>query len=88
MQWIKIQIPDREQRMRAFMEMTRRGRIDCYEGGVYMVPEPALDLLAELGVTFHELGRGGFDYAIKTLRDTQEEYARRNRAGKSGVSGD
>lgn len=29
------------------------------------VPEPALDVLRSLGLTFDELGRGGIDYAEK-----------------------
>ena len=33
------------------------------------MPEPALQLLIDLGISYQELGRGGFDYAQKTLRD-------------------
>ncbi len=82
MQWIKIQIPDRAESARALMEVSARGRIDCYPENVCMVPEPALDLLKELGITFHELGRGGLDYAEKTLRDTLAAHAQRWPAGK------
>src|SRR5438128_2677477 len=77
MQWVKIQIPDRAQRAIALVEMTRRGRIDGYPDGVFMVPEPALQLLADLGITYQELGRGGFDYAQKTLRDALAARAQR-----------
>jgi hypothetical protein len=70
MQMVKIQIPDRAESARALLEMSRRGKIDCYADEVYMVPEPALDLLKGLGITYHELGRGGIDDAEKTLRDT------------------
>ena len=48
----------------------RRGRIDCYRDQVYVVPEPALTLLRDMGIDFKELGRGGLDYAEKTLRDS------------------
>ena len=69
MQMIKIQIPDKKQSTKALVEMGRRGRIICLANDVYVVPEPALELLHTLGVGFQELGRGGFDYAQKALRD-------------------
>jgi hypothetical protein len=65
-QMVKIQIPGQRQRASAVLEISRRGRVDCYPDHVYVVPEPALDAL---GVTYQEPGRGGFDYAEKTLRD-------------------
>ena len=70
MQMVKIQIPDRDQRATAFVEMARRGRVDCFRDNVFIVPEPALELLRELGVDYIELGRGGLDYAQKALRDS------------------
>jgi hypothetical protein len=83
MQYVKIQIPDQPKRAMAMVEMARRGRIDCYRDHVYMVPEPALDLLKELGVTYEELGRGGMDYAHKTLRDTLAAQEKRRPRRKS-----
>jgi hypothetical protein len=89
MQMVKIQIPDRAESARAMLEMSGRGKIDCYADGVYMVPEPALQLLNSLGITYHELGRGGLDYAEKTLRDTLAGQAQRRPAGGGGqVSAD
>lgn len=82
MQMVKIQIPDRAESARAFVEMVRRGRVDCYADQVYMVPDPALDLLRELGVSWVELGRGGMDYAEKTLRDTLAAHAQRRPVGQ------
>ena len=70
MQMIKIQIPDKRESAEAMMAMSRRGRVDCYPDDVYIVPEPALEVLKEMKVTYHELERGGIDYAEKTLRDT------------------
>ena len=81
MQMVKIQIPDRGESTKAMMELSRRGRIDCYADGVYMVPEPALEVLKELGVSYRELGRGGVDYAEKTLRDTLAAHAQRRASG-------
>ncbi len=70
MQMVKIQIPDKKESAKALVEMGRRGRIICLPDDVYVVPEPALDLLRTLSISYHELGRGGFDYAEKTLRDS------------------
>ena len=69
MQMVKIQIPDQPNRAMAMLEISRRGRIDGYRDHVYVVPERALEILKQYGVTYTELGRGGFDYAEKTLRD-------------------
>ena len=69
MQMIKIQIPDKQESAKALVQMSGRGRVICFTDEVYIVPEPALDLLAKLGITYQELGRGGFDYAEKALRD-------------------
>ncbi len=69
MQMVKIQIPDKQESAKALVQMSRRGRILCFADDVYIVPEPALEFLSTLGVTFHEMGRGGFDYAEKALRD-------------------
>jgi hypothetical protein len=69
MQMVKIQIPDKKESAHALVEMSRRGRVICFADDVYIVPDPALELLSELGITFQELGRGGFDYAEKALRD-------------------
>jgi hypothetical protein len=70
MQMVKIQIPDKTESARAFAALIRRGRVDCYRDDVYIVPEPALQVLKDLGVTYQELGRGGLDYAEKALRDS------------------
>jgi hypothetical protein len=70
MQMVKIQIPTREHRAKALVEMARRGRIICLPDDVFVVPEPALALLQSLGIQFVELGRGGLDYAEKALRDS------------------
>lgn len=82
MQWVKIQIPDRKQSAKAAVEMSGRGRIDCYADNVYMVPEPALELLKSLNIVYHELGRGGLDYAQTTLRDTLAAHSQRRKGGR------
>ena len=70
MHMVKIHIPDQTDSAKAFATLIRRGRIDCYRDQVYVVPEPALEVLNSIGVTYQELGRGGLDYAEKTLRDS------------------
>jgi hypothetical protein len=83
MKMVKIQIPDQPNRALATLEISRRGRMDSYPNHVYMVPEPALDLLKQHGVDYTELGRGGFDYAEKTLRDALAAHAQRRPARRS-----
>lgn len=80
MQWVKIQIPDRADSAKALLEMSARGRIDCYADHVYVAPEPALRLLHDLGITYRELARGGRDWAEKMLRDTLAAHAQRRAA--------
>lgn len=70
MQMVKIHIPDQVNSAKALLALVRRGRVDCYRDEVYVVPEPALELLTSMGIAFQELGRGGLDYAEKTLRDS------------------
>ncbi len=69
MQMVKIQIPERRERAKALVEMSRRGRVICLPDDVFIVPDLALALLQALGINYQELGRGGFDYAEKALRD-------------------
>ena len=57
MQMIKLQIPSREDRIKCLVELARRGRLVCPPENVFVVPEPALDLLRSLQVQFVELGR-------------------------------
>jgi hypothetical protein len=83
MQMVKIHVPDQPNRAQATLEVSRRGRIDSYPDHVYVVPEPALDLLKQYGVAYTELGRGGFDYAEKTLRDALAHHAQRRPTRRS-----
>jgi hypothetical protein len=66
MQMVKIHIPGQAKSAEALVELARRGRVDCYRD-VYIVPEPALLVLKNMGVSYQELGRGGLDYAEKAL---------------------
>ncbi len=48
MQMVKTQIPDREECARSFAALIRRGRVDCYQGNTFIIPEPGLRLLGEI----------------------------------------
>jgi hypothetical protein len=84
MQMVKVQIPDRSESAKAMIEMSRRGRIDCYADDVYMIPEAMLGVLKGMGVSYRELDRGGPDNAEKTLRDTLTAHAQRRSPGQPG----
>jgi hypothetical protein len=86
MQMVKIQIPDKGESANALVILSGRGRIDCYANDVYMVPEPALVVLKDLGISFKEIGRGSLDYAEKTLRDTLAAHPQRRLAGTGNQS--
>ena len=75
MQMVKIRVPERSDRAKSLVEMARRGRVICLPDDVFVVPEPALELLQSLGVNYQELGRGGFDYSEKALRDSRAAKA-------------
>ena len=70
MQMVKIHIPEQPDSAKALLELARRGRVDCYRDDVYVVAEPALQVLKNMGVNYQELGRGGLDYEEKALRDS------------------
>lgn len=70
MQMVKIRIPGEDDRSKSLVELARRGRVICLPDDVFIVPEPALEFLESLSVQYEELGRGGFDYAEKALRDS------------------
>jgi hypothetical protein len=61
MQMVKIQIPDKDECAKGFSALIRRGRVDCFRDNVFIVAEPALEVLETLGVRYVELGRGGPD---------------------------
>ncbi len=70
MDMVKIHIPERHDRAKAMETLTVRGRVICLPENTFIVPEPALEVLRSLGVSFQELRRGGFDYAGATERAT------------------
>jgi hypothetical protein len=81
MQMVKIHIPERTNRAKALETLTLRGRVTCLPENIFIVPEPALEVLRSLGVAFQEIDRGGFDYAEKALRDSLAGAAQRRATG-------
>ena len=81
MQMVKIQIPERSDRAKTLGTLTLRGRVICLPDNIFVVPEPALEVLQSLGVAYAELGRGGMDYAEKALRDSLASKAQRRATG-------
>ena len=74
MQMVKIQIPERSDRVKALETLTLRGRMICLPDNVFIVPEPALEVLRSLGAGYQELGRGGSDYAEKARLRRNHEH--------------
>jgi hypothetical protein len=81
MQMVKIHIAERTDRAKALETLTLRGRVTCLPENIFIVPEPALEVLRSLGVAFQEIDRGGFDYAEKALRDSLAGAAQRRATG-------
>ena len=81
MQMVKIHIPERSDRAKALETLTLRGRVICLPDNHFIVPEPALEVLKSLPVTFKELERGGIDYAEKALRDSLASEVQRRATG-------
>jgi hypothetical protein len=81
MQMVKIHIPERSDRAKALETLTVRGRVICLPDNMFIVPEPALEVLQSLPVVFQELERGGIDYAEKALRDSLADPVQRRATG-------
>jgi len=81
MQMVKIHIPEDHDRAKALEAITLRGRVICLPDNIFIVPEPALELLQSLGATYQELERGGFDYAEKALGDSLASALQRRATG-------
>ena len=55
---VKIRIPDRDACARGFAALIRRGRVECYPDNTCIIPEPGLQMLREMGISYIEWGRG------------------------------
>ena len=70
MKHFRIRMDDGESSGRGFYEIMRRGRIVCLRENQFIVPEPALTLLDELGVEYAVMGEDDPDAALRTVRDS------------------
>jgi hypothetical protein len=82
MQMVKIQIPDKNECAKGFAALIRRGRVECFRNNTFIVPEPALELLEGLGVSFLELDRGSVHSAHKGLQAPVATESRRPASGQ------
>ena len=64
----RIYIAKREHQTRAVMEVMKRGRITCLRGDEFIVPEPALGLLDEIGVSYKLMNEEP-EVSVGPLRD-------------------
>ena len=69
MKRIKIRFPNRDDSA-VMMEVMRRGQVICLRDQTFIVPEPAIDLLTELGASFENLGEVPWDHVVRTLRNS------------------
>ncbi len=70
MKHFRIRIDDKEQRSRGILEVTKRGRVVSLRGNQFIVPEPALSLLDELGVKYDLIREDDPDDALRAIRDS------------------
>ena len=70
MKFARISFPTHEAAVRAYYELTRRGRVVSLPDGQFIVPEPAVAFLQTEGLAHevHEWLHG--DHVTQTLRNT------------------
>ncbi len=67
MKRVKIRFPNRDD-SKIMVEVMRRGQVICLRDETFIVPEPAIELLSELGASFENLGEVPWDHVVRTLR--------------------
>ena len=69
-QMVKIRFPDDKSRVQGFYELIQRIRVICLPDDEFIIPEAGLTILDESGIPCTILEQGGFDHALKALRDS------------------
>ncbi len=69
MKMVKIRFANREDSAKGIAKVMRRGQVVCLPENTFIVPEPALDVLNELGLAYEVLNEEGMDSVIHTLRN-------------------
>lgn len=52
MNMVKIRFASKEDSAKGIAKVVRRGQVVCLPGNTFIVPEPALDVLNDMGLTF------------------------------------
>lgn len=68
MQMVKIRFAEGD-KARGLVEVARRIKVVCLPDDEYLITEPNLNLLDQLGLGDEVLGTEGFDSAIGKIRD-------------------
>jgi len=69
MKMVKIRFTTKEDSAKGITKVIRRGQVVCLPENTFIVPEPALDVLNDLGLIYEVLSAEGVDGVIHTLRN-------------------
>lgn len=69
MKYARISFPSREEAVRAYHELARRGRVVSLPDGQFIVPEPAVKFLQEQGMAHETHEWLHEDHVTQTLRN-------------------
>lgn len=75
MQMVRIRFAEQD-KARGLVELARRMKVICLPDGEYLIAEPNLSLLDQLGLTYDILGTEGFDSAIRKIRNSTPAIVR------------
>src|SRR5437868_6484886 len=67
MKRIKIRFANRDDTS-IIMDVIKHGQVVCLRDNIFIVPEPAIKLLNELGAKYENLGEESWDSVVRTLR--------------------
>ncbi len=69
MQMVRIRFAEKD-KARGLVELARRVKVICLPDDEYLIAEPNLSLMGNLGLAYEVLGTEGFDSAIHKIRNT------------------
>jgi hypothetical protein len=75
MQMVKIRFAEKDN-ARGLVELARRVKVICLPDDEYLIAQPNLSLLDQLGLRYDVLGTEGFDSAIRKIRNTAPAIVR------------
>jgi hypothetical protein len=70
MKYARISFPTHEVAVRAYYELSQRGRVVSLQGGQFIVPEPGVTFLTEEGIAHQVHEWLHEDHVHQTLRNT------------------